>query len=212
MYLPKLVQYRSSPDLFFFAKDVVVLGAFRLVLGAFIMILSNALQKLEVNMEDVSNIKIEALPEGEEIPYNLLLLSDDAKEAINSNLRNGELYMATLNKEVIGAFILKVIEIDTIEIKNIAVTEQFQGNGIGTILLQFIIRTSRERKFQSLIVGTCDQCHREIRFYEKSGFKPFAVRKDFFIHNYGNPIFENGIQIRDMIMLQINLQQEVAMN
>ncbi|WP_415159025.1 GNAT family N-acetyltransferase [Parafilimonas sp.] len=35
---------------------------------------------------------------------------------------------------------LKVIENGAIEIKNIAVNEAVQGNGIGTILLQYIIK------------------------------------------------------------------------
>lgn len=139
------------------------------------------------------------------IPYDLLLLSDDTKEAIDRNLDNGELYIAEIESKVIAAFILKDVQNYTIEIKNIAVDEIIQGKGIGTILLDYIIQLAKERKYKTLLVGTCDQCFREIDFYKKSGFMNSGIRKDFFINNYGEPIYENGIRIRDMVMLTIDL-------
>lgn len=139
------------------------------------------------------------------IPYDLLLLSDDTKEAIDRNLDNSELYIAEIESNVIAAFILKDVENNTIEIKNIAVDEIIQGKGIGTILLDYIIQLAKERKYKTLLVGTCDQCFREIDFYKKSGFMNSGIRKDFFINNYEEPIYENGIRIRDMVMLTIDL-------
>ncbi len=85
---------------------------------------------------------------GEKIPYDLLLLSDDTKEAIDKNLNNGELFLAEINDNIIAAFILKIIEKETIEIKNIAVLEDYQGSGVGTILLKYIISISAQRGFK----------------------------------------------------------------
>lgn len=146
----------------------------------------------------------------EQIPYDLLLLSDDTKEAIDKNLDNGELFLAEINDKVIASFILKIIDKETIEIKNIAVLEDQQGSGIGTILLEYIISISTQRGFQNLTVGTCDLCIKEIEFYKKSGFNVTNNRKNFFIDNYKDPIYENGMRIKDMIMLSIDLKTKVV--
>ncbi|MFN8348653.1 MAG: GNAT family N-acetyltransferase [Spirosomataceae bacterium] len=151
-------------------------------------------------------IVISTVAVNKEIPYDLLLLSDDTIEAINKNLHQGELFTAKIDNEIIGAFILKMIDKDFIEIKNIAVPENQQGKGIGTVLLENIIQISIKRKFKNLVVGTCDLCKKEIKFYKKSGFEISGIRKNFFIDNYEAPIYENGEQIKDMVMLSIDLR------
>ena len=140
-----------------------------------------------------------------EIPYDLLLLSDDSKEAIDKNLHNGELYTCKLDDKVIASFILKIVSEGVLEIKNIAVNENLQGKGIGTVLLNFIKEEAGKRGLRELWVGTCDQCSLEIKFYEKSGFVVSDVRKHFFLDNYDQPIYENGKQIIDMVILKMNL-------
>lgn len=149
-------------------------------------------------------IQIRNIRTGEQIPYGLLLLSDDTTEAIDKNLHNGELFVGEIGSETVAAFVLKVIQKDTIEIKNIAVKEGLQGTGIGTYLLEYIKKIAKNRRFETLLVGTCDQCTKEITFYKKTGFNITGLRKNFFIDNYQEPIFENGIQIKDMVMLSID--------
>jgi putative acetyltransferase len=155
-------------------------------------------------------LTIRNINKAEQIPYDLLLLSDDTKEAINKNLDNGELFIAEIRDQIIAAFILKAIENETIEIKNIAVIETLQGKGIGTILLNYIISNAILRDFRSLIVGTCDLCSKEIEFYKKSGFEITSTRKNFFIDNYRKPIYEDGKQIKNMIMLSMDLRTKMS--
>jgi ribosomal protein S18 acetylase RimI-like enzyme len=95
-------------------------------------------------------LTIRIINKTEQIPYDLLLLSDDTKEAINKNLDNGELFVAEINNEIIAAFILKVVESDIIEIKNIAVIDTLQGTGIGTIL--HLIISSQMSYYETLEV------------------------------------------------------------
>lgn len=162
-----------------------------------------------LNMVFKPELIIKTINKINQIPYDLLLLSDDTKEAINKNLDNGELFVAEINGKIIAAFILKVIEKEIIEIKNIAVLETMQGKGIGTILLHYIISNSIQRDFKSLIVGTCDLCDKEIEFYKKSGFEITGIRKNFFIDNYQEPIYENGKQIKNMIILSMDLRTKM---
>jgi putative acetyltransferase len=156
------------------------------------------------------DLSIRQINKDEQIPYELLLLSDDTIEAINKNLDKGELLVAENNDKIVAAFILKATENETIEIKNIAVSKTLQGKGIGTALLNHIISTSIQRNFRSLIVGTCDLCNQEIEFYKKSGFEIIGTRKNFFIDNYREPIYENGKQMKDMIILSIDLKTRMS--
>jgi N-acetylglutamate synthase-like GNAT family acetyltransferase len=152
-----------------------------------------------------STLNISIANTNDKIPYDLLLLSDDTKEAIDKNLEKGELYVGKQNDEIVAAFILKIIQFDTIEIKNIAVLENLQGKGYGTYLLSYIIDNTKKRGFKKLIVGTCDLCHKEIEFYKKSHFSVSDIRKNFFVDNYDRPIYENGLQIIDMVLLKRDL-------
>ncbi|WP_428660521.1 GNAT family N-acetyltransferase [Runella sp.] len=154
---------------------------------------------------DKTKILISLINKSDEIPYDLLLLSDDTIKAIDKNLNNGECYLAKYQEKTVAVFILKVVQDDSIEIKNIAVTEELQGKGIGTILIDFIIENAKKRGFEKVLVGTCDQCVKEIKFYEKSRFAIFDIRKNFFLDNYSKPIYENGKQIIDMVLLKIDL-------
>ncbi|MGV8048552.1 GNAT family N-acetyltransferase, partial [Mycobacterium kansasii] len=71
----------------------------------------------------------------------------------------------------------------------------------GSILMNKAKEIARENHYKTLIVGTSDTGFQQIRFYEKNGFKKTGIRKDFFIENYPSPIFENGLQMRDMVLL-----------
>lgn len=45
----------------------------------------------------------------------------------------------------------------------------------------------------------------QLNFYQKMGYELFRVIKDFFITNYPEPVFENGKQLKDMLMLRKKL-------
>lgn len=156
-------------------------------------------------MTDSRPIYIRRSHKNEETPYHLLLLADETKEAIDKYLYDGELYVAKHEDKLVAVFVLETTGKDTIEIKNIAVTKELQGNGIGTRLLEFILDNARSRGFKFLIVGTCDQCFKEIAFYKKSGFRISAVRQNFYAENYKQPIYENGVPVINMIVLSMNV-------
>ena len=141
---------------------------------------------------------------GEAIPYDLLLLADETKEAIDKYIHDSDIYTVygKGHPDPIGVFALCMNRENEIEIKNIAILESFRGCGIGTFLLEKIDEIASRRKYQTIIVGTGDAGAREIRFYEKNGFVKFDIIKDFYIHNYTAPITENGTMLKDMVMLK----------
>lgn len=82
---------------------------------------------------------------------------------------------------------------DVCEIKNISTYEKYQNKGYGKILIKYIIKYYKD-KFKKIIVGTGNSSVSNIHFYKNRGFSYSHIIKDFFIHNYKNEIFENGIQ------------------
>lgn len=149
-------------------------------------------------------LEFEILKKREPYPYDLLLLADETVEAINKYLFDSDVYFVKSKNELVGVFCLYKIDENTIELKNIAVSERFQGKGFGSEILNFIKEECR-KNYKTLLVGTADCGFRQIHFYEMNGFEKYAVRKDFFIENYDLPIFENGVQLRDMVVLKYDL-------
>ena len=150
--------------------------------------------------------KIRRIAKGEAIPYNLLLLADEYIEALNKYIFDCEIYVFEQENKIIAEYALKTIDADEVEIKNIAVAPEFQGQGIGKRLLRDAVVRARRRGFKAIIVGTGDVSTKQLHLYRKEGFRKIGVKKNFFLENYPKPIFENGKELRDMVMLRKNLR------
>jgi len=88
---------------------------------------------------------------------------------------------------------------DTCELKNIATYEKWHGMGYGSRLIEYICALYKD-KYESMIVGTGD-IPKSIRFYEKNGFSIYRKINNFFTDNYDHPMFEDGVQLVDMVYL-----------
>ncbi|MBT2621167.1 MULTISPECIES: GNAT family N-acetyltransferase [Chryseobacterium] len=137
-----------------------------------------------------------------DIPYELLLLADETREAIDQYIFKSDIYILHDNLRDIAVMALYKNNDAELEIKNMAVISDFRSQGIGTFLIDRAKEIAKQNHFSSLLVGTSDTGFQQIRFYEKNDFVKKEIRKDFFIENYSTPIFENGIQMRDMIVLE----------
>ncbi|WP_300598960.1 GNAT family N-acetyltransferase [Niabella sp.] len=136
------------------------------------------------------------------LPFGLLLLADETIEAIEKYIYDSAVYVLMDAKEMIGVAVLYPLSADALEIKNMAVAASHQNKGIGSFLIQQIIAVARKQQYKTLIVGTADTGLRQIRFYERNGFKKYGLRENFFITHYPQPIFENGVQLKDMVLLR----------
>ncbi|MFP3833339.1 GNAT family N-acetyltransferase [Chryseobacterium sp. SIMBA_028] len=140
-----------------------------------------------------------------ETPYELLLLADETTEAIDQYIFNSEIYLLHDGAENIAVMALHKNNDTELELKNIAVIESYRSKGVGSILINKAKEIARENNYKILTVGTSDTGFQQIRFYEKNGFATTGIRKDFFIKNYPAPIYENGLQMRDMVILEFLL-------
>lgn len=142
-----------------------------------------------------------------EIPYELFLLADETVEAINKYIYNCEIYVLKDKNKDIAVMALHKNNEKELEIKNMAVIESYRNQGIGSVLINKAKEIALQNHHTSLLVGTSDTGIQQIHFYEKNGFIKKELRKNFFIENYPFPIYENGKQMRDMVVLVHHLPE-----
>ena len=138
------------------------------------------------------------------VPQKLLLEADPSVEHVNQYLEDSLCYVATLQNEIVGVCVLKLKNKNRIELFNIAVLPENQKSGIGSQLLQFVIERLKEKNIESVELRTGTFGY-QLSFYQRFGFRVDSIHKDYFIDNYDEPIFENGIQLKDMLRLILKL-------
>jgi GNAT superfamily N-acetyltransferase len=147
-------------------------------------------------------MEIREIKEDKKIYIELLLLADEEERMIDEYLERGQMFV--LDDEGIKAECVVTQEGDNvIEIKNIAVYPKYQKKGYGKKLIEFI-ETKYKNDFDIIRVGTGDS-RLTVPFYENCGFRKSYCIKDFFVNNYENPIYEDGIRLKDMVYLEKNL-------
>ena len=87
----------------------------------------------------------------------------------------------------------------TYEIKNIAVCPDEQRKGYGRALIEFVFDQYADLK--TLLVGTGDSDW-TLSFYQACGFTESHRVKNYMIDHYNQPIFENGKQLFDQVVLK----------
>ncbi|MED1601956.1 GNAT family N-acetyltransferase [Alkalihalophilus marmarensis] len=150
-------------------------------------------------------MKIRLLSASEKPPMELLLLADPSEKLIVDYIERGECFIAEESGETIGVMVLLHTRPDTIELVNVAVCENMQGQGIGRRLVEFAVDSAKEKGFKTIEVGTGNSSIGQLALYQKCGFRIKGVDVDFFIRHYEEEMYENEIQCRDMIRLSQDL-------
>ncbi len=141
----------------------------------------------------------------EELPMELLLLADPSEEIVKEYVSRGECFVAELEQKIVGVYVLLPTRPETIELVNVAVAEEMNGRGIGKQLVMDAVKIAQEKGYKTIDVGTGNSSVGQLALYQKCGFRVVGVDVDFFVRHYPEPIFENGIQCRDMIRLSQDL-------
>lgn len=130
---------------------------------------------------------------------DLLLLADEQEDMIDKYLYRGELF-ALYDEDLKSVCVVTKENADEYELKNLAIYKKYQGQGYGSSLVKYLFEYYKG-KCKTMLVGTGDS-PLTIPFYEHCGFKISHKIKNFFIDNYDKPIFENGVQLIDMVYLR----------
>ena len=133
---------------------------------------------------------------------SLLFLADEQEDMIEKYLDKGTMYVLD-DDGIKGECVVTDEGNGVLEIKNIATSPEFHGKGYGRLLIDFITE-KYAGIYTTLQVGTGDS-PLTIPFYEKCGFKRHHLIKNFFLDNYDHPIFEEGVQLIDMVYLRKNI-------
>lgn len=152
---------------------------------------------MHTKIKEITKNKKEYLP--------LLLLGDEQESMIDRYLTRGKMLLLQTDAVPIGVCVFTNEGNGIFEIKNIAVSKAFQRRGYGMQLLTAAENACRACGGTVLQVGTGDS-PLTVPFYEACGFRYSHRIPNFFTENYDHPIFEDGVQLRDMVYFKKDLK------
>lgn len=148
---------------------------------------------------------IRELNKDEELPLELLLLADPSEKLVREYISRGKCFIMNLDGRVIGTYVLIPTRPETVEIVNVAVNEEYHGNGYGKQLVLHAVETAKRDGYKTIEIGTGNSGIVQLALYQKCGFRMTSIDRDFFVRHYDEPIYENGIQVIDMVRLSQDL-------
>lgn len=150
-------------------------------------------------------VEIRKLLADEQPPIELLLLADPSVKLVEEYLKRGECFVGIVNNEIIAEFVLLPTRPETVEIVNVAVAESRQGQGLGKQMVLYAISHAKLLGYKTIEIGTGNSGVSQLALYQKCGFRMMSIDRDFFIRHYSEAIYENGIQVVDMVRLAQDL-------
>lgn len=135
----------------------------------------------------------------------LLLEADEDQDAIQKYFFESDVYALQEADKLLAIACVQPLADNRCELKNIAVLKQYRRKGLGARLARALFARYTQQGFTCLFVGTGDISPGPIDFYLQLGFVKCGVRKDFFTLNYPKPMYENGVLLTDMTLLQKTL-------
>ena len=137
--------------------------------------------------------------------WKLLLLADPSKSLVQKYLQLGNVFEICKFDIPIAIMVLQADSQFKLEVKNIAVDPKFENQGLATQLLQYAFCFAKKYHYQQLQIGTGSTSFKQLYLYQKMGFRVTGIKKNFFVENYEQPIYENGLLLQDMLILTANL-------
>lgn len=139
-------------------------------------------------------------------PYELLLEADPDREKVEVYLKDSDCFIATVRNSVAGVIVVRKEEGGKAEIMNLAVADIFRRRGIARKLLRHVSdKWAPAQDVGLLRICTGTSAAGPMMLYQQEGFDLVAVDRDYFVRNYAEPIWENGIQCRHQLILEKRL-------
>ena len=138
------------------------------------------MEKIKIEMmslNDLETIKDILQTEFDEFwTYEILqqeLLSNNSKYIVAKSLDN----------IIVGFAGIKII-LDTAELMNIVTKKSFRANGIGKLMLEYLINMCKKEKIKTLNLEVNSQNTIAISLYKKYNFKEVGLRKKYYNNTY----------------------------
>jgi predicted N-acetyltransferase YhbS len=99
-----------------------------------------------------------------------------------------------------------------VEIKNMAVAETHQGQGIGRMLVAAALDRARDDGMSTVLVATATADIGNLRFYQRVGFRMLSIERDAFTPATGYPdgLLIDGIELRDRVWLSRSVSSSTS--
>ena len=153
------------------------------------------------------SIVIKKEKDNKEQYLDLLLEADPSKDMINNYLRDGELFVLTYKETIACVAVVKKIDDETIELKNIVTKEEYRGQGYGKKMLKYLADNYKQ-KYKKMLVGISEN---NIPFYVKQGFDKYEKTiKNYFVDNYDEEIWDGDLQCIDMYYYSKDLKEKIV--
>ena len=100
-------------------------------------------------------------------------------------LSNNSKYIVakSLDNIIVGFAGIKII-LDTAELMNIVTKKSFRENGIGKLMLEYLINMCKNEKIKTLNLEVNSQNTIAINLYKKYNFKEVGLRKKYYNNTY----------------------------
>lgn len=115
--------------------------------------------------------------------WNIDILEDELKS------QNSEFVCARIENEIVGFAGVKIV-LDTADIMNIAVKEDYRRQGIATLLLNNILDICNENNIKTINLEVNEENLSAIRLYQKFGFKEDGRRKKYYDNKFDAILME----------------------
>lgn len=152
-------------------------------------------------------MKIQQITENKQKYMDMLLIADPQEDMIERYLDAGEMFVLIDDCEIRTICVVKLLNNHKCELKNLATRMEDRGKGYAKYMINYLCE-HYSNSCDTMYVGT-GNCTKTIEFYEKCGFVNSHIVANFFLDNYREPIYEDGIRLRDMIYLKKRLESEV---
>ncbi len=125
----------------------------------------------EIDLESIWELHISGLVQTQSYIADPKLDADlnDIKNHYLKN--NGEFLVVIYDNKIVGMGALRKIDNNTAELKRMRVKLDYQGQGVGTLILKSLIEKAKNLGYKKLVLDTSSKQESAQNLYKKFGFK-----------------------------------------
>lgn len=135
----------------------------------------------------MDNFKIEKLSEkyvDDVFDLEQRLLGKVDKRSILNTIDSDSLnYFLLLNDDKLIGFFECSIIVPEIELFDIVIDKDFQGNGYSKLLMDYLVKFGKNNKCDTIFLEVNIMNYKAINLYEKYGFEKYSIRKKYYGDN-----------------------------
>lgn len=148
-------------------------------------------------------MEIRQITEDKDNYLEMLLIADPQENMIRRYLDKSDMFVLEDAGEVLTISVVEHMKNKRCELKNLVTAQEYRRQGYGTYMVNYLSEYYSVT-CDVMYVGTGNDSN-TLDFYKQCGFVNSHIVANFFVDHYEKPIYENGIQLTDMIYLKKNL-------